>query len=128
MDSSKRRGRQSARLSNFNYASAGAYFITICAHERALLFGTTQVGQFVPNAIGTIVANCWNSIPMHFPTSVLDSFVVMPNHVHGIVLISGRANLIDVGVQHAGPLQHRITTTPRYPSRCLPACRSVRSA
>jgi REP element-mobilizing transposase RayT len=75
------------RLSHFDYTSVGPYFVTICARERALLF--------VEPTVIEAVESCWNALAMHFPVE-LDGFVVMPNHIHGILWM--RAG-------HARPLQ-----------------------
>ncbi|MGE0058922.1 MAG: transposase [Dehalococcoidia bacterium] len=68
------------RLAGFDYTSNGAYFITICAYQRAPLF--------VDKGIQKTIIDCWMNIPAHFPHITLDSFVIMPNHVHGIVNIN----------------------------------------
>jgi len=107
MDVPAPRDRQSARLANFDYASTGAYFITICAHQRNTLFGAIVDGRLVTSVIGTIVVNCWNSIPHHFSHVSLDSFVVMPNHLHGIIIL-GEQPPPNVRAQHAAPLQRRL--------------------
>lgn len=79
--------RQSTRLRGYDYSSAGAYFITICTHQRECIFGEIVDEVIRPNAWGEIVATCWHEIAQHFPTVELDAFVLMPNHVHGIVVI-----------------------------------------
>ncbi len=76
------------RLPNHDYASPGAYFVTVCTHRRAPLFESSEIADKVQM--------CWEQIPVHFGVEV-DAFVVMPNHVHGILLV-GRAG-------HARPLQ-----------------------
>jgi REP element-mobilizing transposase RayT len=91
-------------LANFDYSSSGAYFVTICAHKRALLFGSIVNGNPSVSAIGKVIQDCWNVIPLHFPNIVLDSVVVMPNHLHGIVVLNSQANAINNGPQHAEPL------------------------
>ena len=94
--------RQSTRLRGYDYASAGAYFVTICAHERRCLFGEIVDGAMSVSALGQIVEACWVSIPTHFPSTTLDDFVVMPNHVHGIIVL-GDTDTPPVGAQHAAP-------------------------
>jgi len=96
--------RRSIRLKNYDYAQAGAYFVTICTKDRECLYGEIVDGEMRLNAFGEIVAECWNAIPEHFHNVELDEFVVMPNHVHGIIVIVDS----DVGAQHAAPLQRPI--------------------
>ena len=77
----------SARLSNWDYSSNASYFITICTANREHYFGTIIDPKMQLSPIGQIACKCWKEIPNHFPHFYLDEFVVMPNHVHGIVMI-----------------------------------------
>jgi putative transposase len=70
------------------YTSPGAYFITICTHRRECLFGAVVNGEKQLNALGEMVDACWQRLPLHRPNLTLDAFVVMPNHVHGILILS----------------------------------------
>ena len=79
--------RRSIRLRGYDYAQPGAYFVTICTQERLCLFGEIVDGKVILNDAGRIATKCWNDIPVHFPQVALDQFVVMPNHVHGILWI-----------------------------------------
>lgn len=79
--------RRSLRLQKFDYTSAGAYFITICTHQRACVFGQIAAGAMQPSDAGKIVALVWDEIPVNCPTVATDEFVVMPNHIHGIIVI-----------------------------------------
>ena len=79
--------RRSIRLAGYDYTQAGAYFVTIVTHERALLFNDPLLRR-VAEAI-------WQHIPRHFPHVALDEWVVMPNHIHGILWIK------DVGARHS---------------------------
>jgi putative transposase len=80
--------RRSIRLKDFDYAQAGAYFVTICSHNKKLLFGSVIEGKSIPNHLGNIVIDCWGLVPTHFPNIILDTFVLMPNHIHGIIMIT----------------------------------------
>ena len=80
--------RKSPRLHEYDYAQEGAYFITICAHERRLMFGHIAEDAMTLGAAGVIAERHWTAIPDHFPHVELDVFVVMPNHVHGILVFS----------------------------------------
>ena len=82
-----RHHRRSIRLTGYNYASPGAYLVTICAADRKCLFGDIVADAMRPNACGSVVVACWNEIPNHFPDVRLDEFALMPNHMHGILII-----------------------------------------
>ena len=87
--------RQSIRLKGYDYTQDGAYFVTVCTHEQAMLFGDVVGGEMGLNDIGRIVRDCWLNIPDHFDGVKLDEFVVMPDHIHGIIDVRrGNANII----------------------------------
>ncbi len=79
--------RRSTRIKDFDYAYPGAYFVTICIRNRESLLGVIVNGKMQLNHFGEMVCRCWDDIPNHYSNVELDAFVVMPNHVHGIVLI-----------------------------------------
>jgi REP element-mobilizing transposase RayT len=79
--------RRSIRLTGYDYTQAGAYFITICTHKRDFLFGEIVDGAMYLNELGNIAADCWYSLRRHFPHISLAEWVIMPNHMHGIVII-----------------------------------------
>jgi REP element-mobilizing transposase RayT len=79
--------RRSIRLQHYDYTRSGAYFITICTHRRACLFGTVDANMVTLSDQGSIAQACWQEIPGHFPTVLLDAFVMMPNHLHGILIM-----------------------------------------
>ena len=99
MSDRQRHHRRPIRLKGYDYAQAGAYFVTIVTHDRACLFGDVVEGKMRLNEAGQIARQCWVEIPRHFPHVELDEFVVMPNHVHGILVI-----VDNVGARHAVPL------------------------
>lgn len=78
----------SARWAAWDYGSNAAYFITICIANRAQDFGEITDGEMTLSPLGQSALDCWNEIPAHFPFVELGEFVVMPNHVHGIVVIN----------------------------------------
>ena len=97
------RGRRSMRLRGYDYAAAGLYFVTVCAYDRACLFGEVVDGQVQLTDAGRILETCWRAIPDHCPHTTLDSWVVMPNHVHGIIVLGAtHAGTIHVRALHAG--------------------------
>jgi REP element-mobilizing transposase RayT len=79
--------RKSPRLQGYNYALSGAYFVTICTHERACLFGAVNAGEMQLSRVGQYAASCWLAQPEHFANVDLDAWVMMPNHLHGILVI-----------------------------------------
>jgi putative transposase len=105
----KRHHRHSIRLKGYDYSRAGKYFVTMCTQDRACLFGEVVNGHMQLNDAGRVVEQCWVEIPHHFPHGELDAFVVMPNHVHGIIVITDA-----VGAQDFAPLP-----TAGPPSRTL---------
>ena len=84
--------RRSIRLKGYDYSQAGAYFITICTHNREFLFGEIIDGQMHLNEIGKIVESEWLKTSDIRDEVELDAFVVMPNHVHGIIVITGNSS------------------------------------
>jgi REP element-mobilizing transposase RayT len=83
------------RLRGYDYASPGAYFVTICTEQRSCLFGDVSDGAVSLSAAGVVIDSWWNSIPTRFPDVVLDTWVVMPNHIHGIILIGTDPNVAE---------------------------------
>ena len=79
--------RRSIRLKRYDYTQQGAYFVTICTHQRNCLFGEIVDGEIKLNTNGEIARGSWLSIPRHFKNVELDEFVIMPNHLHGIIII-----------------------------------------
>jgi len=79
--------RQAIRLKNYDYSQAGAYFITICTKQKQCIFGDIKNGQMRFNHLGSIADQYWQEIPQHFPNITLDVYVIMPNHLHGILWI-----------------------------------------
>lgn len=79
--------RQSIRLRGFDYGSTGAYFVTIVTQGRECVFGDVVGGHMVLNDVGRMVWDVWNDIPGQYPGVDVDTFVVMPNHAHGIIWI-----------------------------------------
>jgi len=94
----KKHHRKSIRLKGYDYTLPGAYFITICIHNRECLLGEIKNDKTIVNTLGRIVEDKWNNIPKHFKQARLDEFVVMPNHIHGILILMDRKN---VGAKHS---------------------------
>lgn len=81
--------RQSIRLKGYDYSKAGAYFITVCTQNRACLFGEIKNREMALNDAGWVVQAVWDNLPNHYPHIALDECIVMPNHMHGIIVIVG---------------------------------------
>lgn len=79
--------RRSIRLKNYDYSTPGTYFITVCSNTRKCIFGDVRDDSIKLNPVGVMVQECWLEIPRHFPFIHLDEFIVMPNHIHGIIVI-----------------------------------------
>lgn len=85
--------RRSIRLKGFDYSQNGAYFITLCTQGRKCMFGEIKGGEMNLNDAGEMAQQCWHEIPKHYPPVVLDEFIVMPNHIHGILMIENHDNV-----------------------------------
>lgn len=112
--------RRSIRLKGHDYTAPGAYFVTICTHQRAELFGDVVEGEMRLNEYGQIVADEWERSAIVRAEIQLDEWVVMPNHVHGIIVIN------DPGVEatrHVGATR-RVAPTDAQ-SRNGPAPNSI---
>ncbi|WP_413175267.1 transposase [Anabaena azotica] len=79
--------RRSIRLKGYDYSQEGAYFVTICTHNRERLFGNIINSQMELNEYGHAVVEGWLKTPELRPNVELDEFIVMPNHLHGIIII-----------------------------------------
>lgn len=84
---------KSARLESWNYANTGMYFVTICTDDKIRYFGEIIDEKIVLNRLGKFAKQCWEDIPKHFPFVKLNEFIIMPNHVHGIIEIDNPDNV-----------------------------------
>jgi putative transposase len=113
--------RRSIRLRDYDYSYAGAYFVTICTFERECLFGEVIDGDMRLNDAGQLIMTIWDSLPQRYQNVDVDSFVVMPNHAHGIVVIHDPVGAIHespafesdvkIGAIRESPLQNRRAMT-----------------
>lgn len=79
--------RKLIRLKCFDYSSPGAYFITICTRNKICYLGRIENEQIILSEIGKIAYEFWAAIPCHFPHVAIDEYVIMPNHLHGILIL-----------------------------------------
>ncbi len=85
----------SARLAQWDYGTNAAYFVTICTGKRECFFGNINSNTMELSDAGHIATQLWTQIPAHFPNVALGEFVVMPNHVHGIIIIDWKQSRRD---------------------------------
>ena len=81
--------RRSIRLRGHDYAGGGAYFVTCCVEDKEHLFGRIVESDMLINDCGQVIQQVWTAIPQRFPCVILDSFQMMPNHWHGVLVIPG---------------------------------------
>src|SRR5664280_555297 len=79
---------ESTRYRGYDYSSPGKYFITICTKNRKPYFGEVENGKMGLSELGIIAKKFWKEIPGHFPNIKLDEFIIMPDHIHGILIIN----------------------------------------
>lgn len=81
--------RRSIRVKDYDYSRAGAYFLTMCLQSKRCLFGNVANGEMMLNDAGKSVRHIWNDLPKRFLSIKLDKYVIMPNHMHGIIICRG---------------------------------------
>jgi len=113
--------RKSIRLQGYDYRQSGAYFVTILTYKRMNILGEIHHENVVLSELGEIVKQVWEQIPTHFAYVDLDFFVIMPNHFHGVLIItdnpvsSGSSDSLNISVraQHVAPLQAPLAHTSK---------------
>jgi putative transposase len=105
-------GRQSTRLSSWDYGSNGKYFVTICTDQKVPYFGNIENSMLISTEIGDFASKCWTSIPDYHPFVELDSFILMPDHLHGI-LCFGKKERSDWKQNQFGPQAHNLGAVVR---------------
>ena len=109
----------SARLSTWDYGTNGSYFITTCTAKRLCYFGKIANGEMFLCNIGRKARECWLEIPSHFQFVTLDEFIVMPNHIHGIITINKPAvetGHVETGHVETGHVETGHALSLRYES------------
>lgn len=94
------RGRRSIRLRGFDYSQNAAYFVTLVTKNRQRFFGTIEDGEMMQSEAGVIAHNTWLAIPEYFPFVVLDEFIVMPDHMHGLLLFDKDLSQLEHSALH----------------------------
>ena len=95
------RNRRSIRLKGYNYALPGAYFVTIVTQGRLCVFGDVVEEKMRLNDSGAMAKTSWEALPRRFPTIEIDEFIIMPNHIHGIITVNEPAS---VGASYLAPV------------------------
>jgi REP element-mobilizing transposase RayT len=96
--------RRSIRLHGYDYSNEGLYFLTICCQDMQCFLGHINNDVMVLNDCGDVANECWQKIPEHFPNAILHEYVIMPNHIHGIVELATKGTP-DVGAENLLPLR-----------------------
>jgi len=119
------KNRKSNRLKDYDYSRNGYYFVTICIKDRQELFGTVENNQMILNDLGKIAEKCWIDLPNHYMNCALDEFTIMPNHIHGIVVIDNEllTNYVVTGFKPVTTKNHSLSEIIRgfktFSSRCI---------
>jgi len=118
----------STRLQKWDYGWNASYFVTICTHNRVCWFGRVESGKMNLSRLGSVAHKLWIEIPEHFPFVILSDFVIMPNHVHGIITIDKQQhnveaqNIAPLKAQNIAPLKAQniapLRTTDTSPITC----------
>ena len=120
--------RRSIRLKGYDYSLPGTYFVTIVVQDRVCLFGQCETNRMRLNGVGRMVAEEWEGLPRRFPDLELGPFVVMPNHIHGLIDLVGNvgAPLVGARADHDPAFGGEVsTTTRRATTRVAPTLASV---
>ncbi|MDD5289069.1 MAG: hypothetical protein PHY28_08180, partial [Dehalococcoidales bacterium] len=105
-------------MRSYDYTRQGDYFVTICTKDKRCLFGHTIDSSMILNPLGKAVASVWKEMPLHYPEVNNDVFIVMPNHIHGIIAIHevGRAGFEPAPTKQY-PLSEIVRAFKTYSSR-----------
>ncbi len=112
--------RRSIRLKNYDYSRAGAYFITLCCQDRRHRFGKIENGLMILNDCGKIAAEEWINLAQRFPSANFDIFQIMPNHMHGIIILNlpkAGSHKFEAGASH----KFKAGASPKFEAGASPA-------
>ncbi len=105
------KSRRSVRLKEYDYSQPGGYFITICTHRKVDILGTLNGEISCCNELGEVVSNSWRMLPDKYPTVTIDEYIVMPNHLHGILILNDSDVHHDSNVGAGSPCPSSIQAT-----------------
>lgn len=114
--------RKPLRFHDYDYSQPNAYFVTTCTRDRRCLFGRIVDGRMQLNRFGSVVDACWHALTQHYSHVDLDGFVVMPNHIHGIICLTDGAAINERGKARHG-LPEVIRAFKAFSSRQINALR-----
>jgi putative transposase len=114
--------RKTIRLHGWDYRKNGAYFVTICTSDRDHYFGKITIGIMHLSEIGMIARDCWQEIPQHFQFVNLDAYTIMPDHMHGIMVINKHRGALET------PVDDRMSIISPKPGSLSTIIRSYKSA
>ncbi len=97
MEMNKRPTRKTNRLRQYDYSQAGYYFVTLCIQNRACLLGDVVKDNMTLNNAGNMIENSWRQVPDYYDGVEIDSCQIMPNHLHGIIILAGASPRANVG-------------------------------
>jgi putative transposase len=104
---------ESTRLKGYDYSLGGKYFITLCTKEMKPYLGEIKAGRMNLSKQGEIAEFFWKEIPIHFPFIILDEYIIMPNHIHGILILNSKSvQTPNLGVSQEIPNQKQSGQTP----------------
>jgi REP element-mobilizing transposase RayT len=112
----EKRQRKSIRLKEYDYSQAGDYFVTICTQNHECKFGEIVNGEMHLNNFGMVVEDCWKGISLHFKNVELDEYIIMPNHLHGILILNepvGTRHAVSLPEQFGKPISGSVSTIVR---------------
>ena len=113
--------RRSIRLQGYDYSWQGAYYVTICTQNRECLFGNIQHNEMVLNQAGEMICKTWNDLSIKYPNIGIDEFIIMPNHVHGIICIVGAPLVGALSLESPMGVADRAGTRPNKRAGTRPA-------
>ena len=108
--------RRSIRLKGYDYSTPGAYFVTLLVKNRECILSEINEGEIKLSVLGEIVNQCWHDVPTRFPSVELDAFVIMPNHVHGIIVLTDGAG-VRAGLAPASNARDAVDMRDDMPAR-----------
>jgi putative transposase len=111
--------RQSIRLNGYDYSKSGAYFITICTHEREYLFGDIVDEAIELTIFGNIARSNWDRLSHYHPNLIMDESIVMPNHLHGIMILES-------STEHTKPISEIIRGFKTFSAKAINKERGLR--
>jgi putative transposase len=113
--------RHSIRLKGYDYSQNGAYFVTLVSYGRESLFGEIVKESMEVNSLGQIVLDVWDHLPEHYAYVHLDEFCIMPNHIHGIILLSDE----DIAGEKHYPLPEIVRAFKTFSARSINSLRAT---